>query len=588
LDGAMTVTAQLRARSADDRPGFRCAADVAAEPDTWSWREVVQECADRAAWMRALTAGSATAESATAESATADRPVHAGVLLDNVPELLFLLGGAALSGSVLVALNPTRGAAELAGDAARADCDLILTEPRHAGLARRTRERLHAHSGLAVIDVESAGYQALLRPFAGSVLPDTSAITPETLLMLIFTSGTSGRPRAVRITHRKIVIPGQSLGGRLLTGDDVVYCPMPLFHSGAIMAAYAPALAAGACLVLRRTFSASGLLPDIRRYGCTYVQYVGKALSYVLTTPRRPDDHDNPLRIAFGNEAAPLEQQAFAERFGCRVIDGYGSTETAIALSPDPPGPPGALGRLTADVKILDPETGAECPPARFDPAGRVVNGDTAIGELVNVHGHGLFDGYYNEDAGDRLRDGMFWSGDHAYADEDGHVFFAGRSADRLRVDGENFGAAQVERALATLPGARGLAVYGVPDAAAGDQVMLALVGDFDPGKFASFLAGREDLSPKWIPRYVRVTGELPATASNKVLRRRLAAVGWRTADPVWWRPSRDLAYRRMTPDDVAWHRLEFERRDRLHLITDSTGGPPDGAPTPSLQERGD
>jgi fatty-acyl-CoA synthase len=384
--------------------------------------------------------------------------------------------------------------------------------------------------------------------------------------MLIFTSGTSGRPRAVRVTHRKVVVPGTVLAGRLLRPEDVVYCPMPLFHSGAVMAAYAPALVAGAQLVLRARFSASGTLPDIRRYGCTYLHYVGKALSYVLATPERADDADNPLRVAFGNEAAPLEQKRFSERFGCAVVDGYGSTETAIALSPDPAGPPGALGRLGDGVKILDSATGRECPPARLDAHGRVTNGDEAIGELVNTRGLGLFDGYYNERADDRLRDGMFWSGDLAYRNEDGFVFFAGRDADRLRVDGENFGAAQVERVLGELPGVETLAVYGVPDVAAGDQVMVALVGAFDPGRFAAFLRERADLSPKWTPRYVRVAESLPSTASNKIVKRGLATDAWSTADPVWWRPGREIRFRRMTAEDVDRLRAEFESRGRGHL----------------------
>ncbi|GAA2572722.1 long-chain-fatty-acid--CoA ligase [Actinomadura fulvescens] len=531
----------LRARSDDDRPGLRGADDGRA----WTWREVVRECAVRAAWMDARRAP--------------ERPVHVGVLLGNVPELVFLLGGAALSGSVLVALNPSRSAAELAGDAARADCDLIVTQPRHADLA--------AAIGAPVLDIESTEYAASLAPHAEAAVP-VDGITDQTLLMLIFTSGTSGQPRAVRVTHRKVVVPGQNLAGRMLDAESVVYCPMPLFHSGAIMAAYAPALAAGAELVLRERFSASGMLPDVRRYGCTYLHYVGKALSYVLATPAKDDDKDNPVKFAFGNEAAPLEQKAFGERFGCFVVDGYGSTETAIALSPDPFGPTGALGKLTEGVKVLDPETGRECPPGRFDTAGRLLNGDEAIGELVNTTGLGLFDGYYNEDAPDRLREGMFWSGDHAYTDENGYVFFAGRTADRLRVDGENFGAAQVERALAELPGVRQLAVYGVPDVAAGDQVMLALAADdFDPEAFAAYLRGRADLGPKWPPRYVRVTRELPATASNKILKRRLVQDGWRTDDPVWWRPGRDLSYRRMTPEDAAQLRTEFEKRGRLHLL---------------------
>src|SRR3984893_4815998 len=162
---------------------------------------------------------------------------HFGVLSDNVPELIFLLGGAALSGSVVAGLNTTRGPVELAGDAERADCDLIIAEPAYADLAKE----LHGQ----VMVTDDPAYLAALNDHQDAEIPETGGIAEETLLMLIFTSGTSGSPRAVRITHRKVVIPGENLAGRLLGPDDVVYCPMPLFHSGAIMAAYAPALAAG-------------------------------------------------------------------------------------------------------------------------------------------------------------------------------------------------------------------------------------------------------------------------------------------------------------------------------------------------------
>ncbi|WP_084338398.1 AMP-binding protein [Actinomadura oligospora] len=551
----MTVAELLAARAADDRPGLACADDGRR----WSWREVVAESAARAAWMAARRPG--------------DRPLHVGVLLDNLPELVFLLCGAALSGNVVVALNPTRGAAELAGDACRADCDLVVHQPEYTTLAQGTAVRTRGFADRTREVAELSEHERAIAEYAGAGLPDTAGIDDATLMMLIFTSGTSGRPRAVRVTHRKVVVPGENLAGRLLKPEDVVYCPMPLFHSGAIMAAFAPALAAGAELVVRSRFSASGLLPDVRAHECTYLHYVGKALSYVVATPTKPDDADNPLKIAFGNEAAPLEQKTFGERFGCFVVDAYGSTETAISLSPDPFGPSGALGRLAPGIKILDPDTGGECPPARLDAAGRVTNPDEAIGELVNTTGDGLFDGYYKEDAPDRLRDGMFWSGDHVYRDEDGYVFFAGRAADRLRVDGENFGAVQVERVLAAFPGVRQLAVFGVPDAASGDQVMAALVtetGEFDPRAFTAFLKQRDDLGPKWPPRYVRVARELPATPSNKILKRALAKDGWRTDDPVWWRPGRDLAYRRMTAVDAAALAAEFRRRGRQHLLEGS------------------
>ncbi len=518
-----TVAELLRARVADTAPG------LTFEDRTWSWAEVVAQCAVRAAWLRDLP------------RADAGRPVHVGVLLDNVPEIVFLLGGAALSGAVVVALNTTRTAAELAGDADHADCDLIVTEPRHLATATAL-----AAGRRPVLDHEGAEYAAALAPSADAAPPETEP-DPADPLMLIFTSGTSGRPRAVRITHRKIVVPGENLAGRLVGPADVVYSPMPLFHSGAIMAAFAPALVAGAHLVLRRRFSASGLLTDLREYGVTYLHYVGKALSYALAAT--PEKVDNPLRFAFGNEAAPAEQAAFAERYGCFVIDAYGSTETAITFSPDPFGPPGALGKLAEGIAIVDPETAEPCPPG-------------VTGELVNTASDTLFDGYYGEEEKEKPRNGWFWSGDYAYADENGYVFFVGRSLDRLRVDGENFGAVEVERALSALPGP--FAIYGVPDVAAGDQVMLAVTGGFDPEEFGALAA---DLNPKWVPRYVRVCTELPMTASNKILKRRLAAEGWHTSDPVWFRPGREPTYRPLTPEDVTALREEFARTGRDHLL---------------------
>ena len=169
-------------------------------------------------------------------------------------------------------------------------------------------------------------------------------------------------------------------------------------------------LAAGAAIALRRKFSASGFLPDVRAFGATYANYVGKPLSYVLATPRRPDDADNPLRIAYGNEGAPGDLARFAERFGCHVIDGFGSTEGGVAVSRTPDTPPGALGRLTDGVAILDAETGRPCPPARFGPGGELLNPAQAVGEIVNTAGPGLFAGYYDDAAADasRMRDGMY------------------------------------------------------------------------------------------------------------------------------------------------------------------------------------
>ena len=119
-----------------------------------------------------------------------------------------------------------------------------------------------------------------------------------------------------------------------------------------------------------------------------------------------------------------------------------------------------------------------ECAPAVFDEHGALANFDEAVGELVNTYGVGGFTGYYNDPAAtdERMRHGMYWSGDLAYRDADGWIYLAGRTADWMRVDGENLAAGPIERILQRLPEINHVAVYAVPDERVGDQVMAAIV----------------------------------------------------------------------------------------------------------------
>jgi fatty-acyl-CoA synthase len=299
------------------------------------------------------------------------------------------------------------------------------------------------------------------------------------------------------------------------------------------------------------TFSASGLLADLRHYGATFMNYVGKPLAFVLATPERPDDHDNPLRVAVGNEASDRDIAEFSRRFDCTVWDGFGSTEAAIVITREDGCPPGSLGRGFPGVAIHNPDTLAECPPAAFDGDGALTNADEAIGELVNTTGAGLFAGYYNdpEATDERLRHGMFWSGDLAYRDADGWIYFAGRNGDWLRVDGENMTTAPIERILQRLAPVSHVAVYAVPDEHVGDQVMAAMVladnARLTPEEFGEFLGAQPDLSPKAWPRYVWLTDRLPTTATNKILKRELAARGATPRGGVLWtRDTKSRVYR--------------------------------------------
>ncbi|WP_372452864.1 long-chain-fatty-acid--CoA ligase FadD17 [Mycolicibacterium xanthum] len=465
-----------------------------------SWRDHIQAGADLASALR--------------DRLNPDRPPHVGVLLGNTAFFGAVLVAAALSGIVAVGLNPTRRGAALQRDIDHADCQFVLAD------------RGSAVDGITALDVESPGFAEELRAHAGATVrfPDAD---PDDLFMLIFTSGTSGDPKAVRCTHEKVAFPGVMLAQRFGLGpSDTCYLSMPLFHSNAIMAGWAPAVAAGASIVLRRKFSASQFIGDVRRFGATYANYVGKPLSYILATPERPDDADNPLRVAYGNEGAPRDLSRFASRFGVEVVDGFGSSEGGVAIARTPDTPEGALGPLADGVAIVDVDTGAPCPPG-------------VVGELVNTAGCGQFRGYYHDPGAEaeRMTGGVYHSGDLAYRDDDGFAYFAGRLGDWMRVDGENLGTAPIERVLMRYPGVTEVAVYPIPDPTVGDRVMAALVlpdaGDFDPADFTGFLRRQTDLGPKQWPAFVRVATSLPRTETFKVVKRQLSADGLDCPDPV-------------------------------------------------------
>ena len=245
---------------------------------------------------------------------------------------------------------------------------------------------------------------------------------------------------------------------------------------------------------------------DIRRYGATFFNYTGKPLAYILSTPRRPDDHVQPA-------AHLLRQRGLAPR--------RRRVRSALRLSRHrrlrlqrrrcrchPP------ARRSAGLHRL-PGTGhhrrrrarhASGRRRASTPAAACSMPTTRIGEIVNTQGLGWFEGYYKnpEAMQQRTRDGWYWTGDLGYKDERGYLYFAGRDIEWLRVDGENFVGRPIEEILQRHPDVILAAVYGVPDPDGGDRVMAALMlrdgAAFDPAGFAAFLRAQPDLSPKWLP----------------------------------------------------------------------------------------
>ncbi|HEX5096736.1 MAG TPA: AMP-binding protein, partial [Acidimicrobiia bacterium] len=524
------------------------------EDEQWTWREVVAEARTRARLFLELRQPG---------------PFHVGVLLENVPEFVFVLTGAGLAGAAVVGINPTRRGAELARDINHTDCQLIVTDASMRPLLDGLDLDVPADR---IFDVDGPEYAALV----AKARDDTRVIeppAPETLFALLFTSGSTGAPKAVRMTQGRAA---RGAANVIFSPDDVLYCAMPLYHGNALNANLFPALRSGAAIALRQKFSASGFLPDARRYNVTFFNTVGRALNHILSTPESADDRDHSIKYVLGPESAPADVRAFKKRFGVPVFEGYGSSENAIMMYPDPSAPKGSLGvpMEGVEVVILDPVTAEEKPRARYDEHGKLLNASEAIGEIVSKNATARFEGYYNNPEADaeRTRNGWYWSGDLGYRDEGGVFWFAGRNADWIRVDGENFAAAPIERILARFPGADGIAVYAVPDSRTGDQVMAAIEmldgATFDPVAFARFLDEQRDLGTKWAPRYVRVVDELPVGATNKLDKRPLRAARWETTDPVYWRPPRAAEYVPFTATDAATLQREFEANDRTNLLT--------------------
>jgi len=385
-----------------------------------------------------------------------------------------------------------------------------------------------------------------------------SGTTGQSILCLIFTSGTTGFPKASKITHMRWLGIGQGWVNSLeLTRDDVFYCVLPLFHIAAGGSLLSSVFATGGTIALRRKFSASRFWKDIREFGVTFAQYSGELCRYLLNQPESDSDREHGLRIMTGSGLNRDTYTRLQERFKIeRLVEGYGGTELNIGIA-NLDNEPGSCGRIpfpeksTARLVKYDVENDRHIRnEAGFLIECEVDEPGELLAKILDLPGipAGRFDGYVDPVASEKkiLRD-VFEPGD-AYVRTgdllkrncDDYYYFVDRLGDTYRWKSENVSTSEVTAALDSYPGMELISVYGVhvPDheGQAGMAAIVMRAGiEFDPEAFVE--VARTQLPPYAIPLFVRVTAEADMTETLRLrkvdLRRQGYAAGV-SGDALW------------------------------------------------------
>lgn len=449
------------------------------------------------------------------------------VMMANRPEVIFLLYGIARAGLVWVPLNPQQRGLGLRYLVEHSEPKLIIVDDS------RTATLQECGADLAETEVISHG------PYSPSFLDrlldlecdrQDHPATPESLFAIMYTSGTTGNPKGVLVTHgmmryaaeAAILLSNAKDGDRLLMWE-------PLYHVGGAQVMLMPLLRRVSIAMVER-FSASRYWDQIRETSSTHVHYLGGILQMLQQQPPNSAERTHGARIGWGAGARCEDWNGFQNRFGISLREAYGMTETASIATVNGDGTPGSVGFPVPwfAVEVLD-ETGKPVPTG--------VRGEIVVHPLAP---HALFAGYYrNEEATTAaLRDGKMYTKDIGSLDEQGRLYFHGRKTDSIRCRGENVSAMEIEQVVALHPDVADSAAIGV-DAEIGEQEIKLFVqvkgeSTLSAPSLSAFLSER--LAAFQNPRYIEFVGTFERTPSERIMKHRLdksVANSWdRSAQP--------------------------------------------------------
>ena len=439
------------------------------------------------------------------------------LMLRNSPAVLSTLFGLAKAGLVWIPIN-----AQQRGDGLRyilehSDPAAILADADLVPVIAECGADLSGKP-LVVAGADTSAASLRLEPMLECGTRLEGALPgPDDLFAIMYTSGTTGRPKGAQVTHRMMRLAGEAVARVSAARDgDVLFVWEPLYHIGGAQMIVLP-LIRNVSLAMVDRFSASRFWDQVRAYGATHIHYLGGILQILLKQPPSPQDHDHPVRIAWGGGCPKETWTPFEERFGVQIRECYGMTEASSITTCNDEGAVGAVGRPMPwfTVDLLD-GSGAPVP---HGARGEIVVRTTLPGAL--------FAGYFrNPEATARtLRDGALHTGDLGSLLPDGTLLFHGRMTDSMRCKGENVSAWEIEHIAATHPAIEDCAVIGVK-AEIGEQDIKLFVkpktgATVDVPALSDWL-GRQ-LAPYQNPRYIALVEEFERTPSQRIMKHRLS-----------------------------------------------------------------
>ncbi|HEY3417730.1 MAG TPA: long-chain fatty acid--CoA ligase [Armatimonadota bacterium] len=439
------------------------------------------------------------------------------LLLPNCPPFIIAYLAASRIGCTVVPMNVLYRPDEARFILADAGAEALVTAEPFRPLVQALRPHLPELKHVVMAgDGELADGEVAFRQVCAHKPPRHVSVSERDVAVILYTSGTTGRPKGAMLSHKNLLANAQSCADLLhVNSSDCFFSALPLFHAFAAMVYLILPIKVGARIPLLERFMPSQTLQMMEDTGATVFGGVPSMFGLLLQVPRetRPDLSKLRLCVSGGAPLPPEIMTAFIAMFDVVMVEGYGLTEASPVVAANPPDGVKKIGSIGPplpgiQVKIIDDQ-------------GRAV-GQGVIGELL-VKGENVMKGYLHkpQETKQVVKNGWLYTGDLARADEDGYLYIVGRKKEMIIVGGLNVYPGEVERVLVEHPAVLEAAAFGIPDPARGEAVWAAVILRPELQATAKELQAlcREKLASYKVPRGIDIRSELPKNALGKVVR---------------------------------------------------------------------